>query len=92
MMSIVYITAKLRNDIAVIVVLIVYTRWIMNDFMKAFDMLGRFSSTPFEVYDKNMWKMNNVERTSLRLEAQQVCLIFHTTAATNNNERKQLKN
>lgn len=29
--------------------------------------------------------------TSLRREAQQVCLIFHTTAATNSNDKKQLK-
>lgn len=29
--------------------------------------------------------------TSLRREAQQVCLIFQTTAATSNNDRKQLE-
>lgn len=29
---------------------------------------------------------------SRRLEAQQVCLIFHTTAATRSSDRKQLKN
>lgn len=29
--------------------------------------------------------------TSLRREAQQVCLIFHTTAATSSNDRKQLE-
>lgn len=29
--------------------------------------------------------------TSLRREAQQVCLIFHTTAATRSNDRKQLE-
>lgn len=29
--------------------------------------------------------------TSLRREAQQVCLIFHTTAATRRSERKQLE-
>jgi hypothetical protein len=30
--------------------------------------------------------------TSLRREAQQVCLIFHTTAATSNKDKKQLEN
>lgn len=29
--------------------------------------------------------------TSLRREAQQVCLIFQTTAATSNRDRKQLQ-
>lgn len=29
--------------------------------------------------------------TSLRREAQQVCLIFQTTAATSNRDRKQLE-
>lgn len=32
----------------------------------------------------------NVLLTSLRREAQQVCLIFHTTAATSSSDRKQL--
>lgn len=47
MMSIVYIMAKLHNDTADIVVLIVYTSLIMNDFMKAFNMLGCFSPLHF---------------------------------------------
>ena len=34
----------------------------------------------------------NITDTSLRRDAQHVCLIFQTTAATNNNDKKQLEN
>lgn len=36
-------------------------------------------------------KSENNIHTSLRREAQQVCLIFQTTAATNNSDKKQLQ-
>lgn len=37
-------------------------------------------------------RLNAITDTSLRREAQHVCLIFHTTAATNNKDKKQLEN
>lgn len=37
-------------------------------------------------------RLNAITATSLRREAQHVCLIFHTTAATNSKDKKQLEN
>lgn len=37
-------------------------------------------------------RLDNVTVTSLRREAQQVCLIFQTTAATSSKDKKQLEN